>query len=256
MRFQLFLSVPLLVLTSVFVHAGVEFSADVLQAIPQQGEMQGKIFVGRDRMRTEFKVNDQTMVQIVDTGQQTAYMLNTQNRSYMQRQAGPGDILPGNTNIQPDNPCAGMPDVRCKKLGVDEVNGRMADKWEFENTAQAHSGKMLYWLDQERLIPTRQMLPDGAIIEMRLMGMEKVNGRETEKWEINITRPGEEGMVSHQWFDPELETNVREEQSGGYTRELDNIIIGKQPAELFTVPAGYKEITLPQDNGMGAGPDH
>ncbi|NNG13174.1 MAG: DUF4412 domain-containing protein [Halobacteria archaeon] len=231
----------------------MEFSAAVIQKIPQQDDMHGKIFVGKDRMRTEFKVNDQSMIQIIDTGSRTAYMLNTQNRSYMQRKAGPDDMPPGNGTIQADNPCAGMPDITCRKLGTEEVNGRTADKWEFENTTQAQSGKMLYWLDRERLIPLRQMIPDGSIIEMRLVGNEKINGRDTEKWEISMQRVGGQSRVSHQWFDPELNTNVREEQPGGYTRELTNIIIGAQPDEIFAVPAGYEEIIIPQDNEQGEG---
>jgi hypothetical protein len=253
MRFHLIFTFSLLILTGAFARAGVEFSADVIQTIPQQGDLQGKIFVGKDRMRTEFKVNDQTMIQIVDTGQGTAYMLNTQNRSYIQRKAGPGDRLPGSGNLQVDKPCAGMPDITCRKLGTEEVYGRSADKWEFENTTQAQSGKLLFWLDRERRIPVRQMMPDGALIEMRLVGNENINGRETEKWEISMQRVGGQNRVSHQWFDPELDTNVREEQPGGYMRELSNIIIGAQPAELFAVPAGYKEITIAQDNGQGAG---
>ena len=253
MRFQLILSLSVFLFASAFARAEVEFSADVIQKIPQQDDMQGKIFVGKDRMRTEFKVNDQTMIQIIDTGRQTAYMLNTQNRSYMQRKAGPGDMPPGNDTIQADNPCAGMPDITCRKLGTEEVNGRTADKWEFENTTQAQSGKMLYWLDRERLIPLRQMMPDGSIIEMRLVGNEKINGRETEKWETSMQRVGGQSSVSHQWFDPELNTNVREEQPGGYARELTHIIIGAQPDELFAVPAGYEEIIIPQDDGQGKG---
>jgi hypothetical protein len=146
-----------------------------------------------------------------------------------------------------------MPDITCKKLGTEKVNGRSADKWEFENTTQAQSGKMLYWLDHERRIPIRQMLPDGSIIEMRLVGNEKINGRDTEKWEISMKRVGGQPRVTHQWYDPELETNVREEQPGGFARELSNISIGAQPAELFVVPAGYKEMTIPQPDKQGAG---
>ncbi len=253
MRFQLILSLSLFILASAVARAGVEFSADVLQTIPQQGDMQGRIFVGKDRMRTEFKVNDQTMIQIIDSGRGTAYMLNTQNRSYVQRKAGPGDSLPGSGNVPADKPCAGMSDITCRKLATEKVNGRSADKWEFENTTQAQSGKMLYWLDQERRIPIRQMLPDGTIIEMRLVNNEKINGRDTEKWEISMQRVGGQSRVTYQWFDPELDTNVREEQPGGYTRELSNINIGVQPAELFAVPAGYKEITIPQYGNQESG---
>ncbi len=251
--FPLYLSVFLLLPANAPAGAVVEFSADVLQTIPEQPDMHGKIFVGKDRMRTEFKIDGRTMIQIVDTEKQLAFMLNSADRGYMKRKTGPGDNPRGSGTIQADNPCAGMPGTTCKKLGSEEFNGRMADKWEFESTAEGQSAKMLYWLDRERLIPLKQMMPDGTNIEMRLVGKEKINGRATEKWEISIQRIGRQSRVSHQWFDPELNTILRDEQAGGYKRELSNIIIGPQPAELFSVPAGHEEISASETTFQGEG---
>ena len=45
---------------------------------------------------------------------------------------------------------------------------------------------------------------------------------------------------------------IREELPGGYVRELRNIKVGKQAADLFTIPAGYQRQEIPaQTMGMG-----
>ena len=111
------------------------------------------------------------------------------------------------------------------------------------------SGKMTSWLDKERRIPVRQIMPDGSGMELALVGNETVSGRKTEKWEITAIGPDGNKQVSYQWFDPELKMNIREENSSGFVREMRNIRPGKQPDALFTVPPGYTEITLPQGGG-------
>jgi len=229
-----------------------EFSADVIQSMPQQESRQGRIYIGNDQVRTDINVGDKTMIQIIDIKQQTAYMLDPGQKTYLERKAGPGEFNPGGGVPAKDtDPCAGMQNLVCSRIGVESVNGRPAEKWELENTAMGQSGQMVIWLDQERHIPVRQILPDGSTMEMRLSGSEMLNGRTVEKWEMKTTRPGGQNSVAYQWFDPELNMNIREEQPGGFVSELRNIRVGKQPADLFTVPTGYKMMSMPQDSVPG-----
>ena len=255
MRSPIIPSLILLLFTSAMAIAGggqVEFSADVIQSMPQQGSRQGRLYVGNDQVRTDITVGGKTMIQIIDIKQQTAYMIDPEQKSYMERKAGPGELNPGGGAAAKDaNPCSGMQNLACRRIGVESVNGRPADKWELESTAQGQSGKMVIWLDEERRIPIRQLLPDGATMEMRLVGRETLNGRTTEKWEMKATRPGGQSSVAYQWFDPELNLNIREEQPGGIISELRNISIGKQPADLFAVPPGYKVMSIPQGSEPG-----
>jgi outer membrane lipoprotein-sorting protein len=239
-----------LLLTSMAATAasGGEFSADFIQSAPQQGEQQGKIYVGKDRMRMEFDANGSQIIQIVDSQQQMVYMINTEEKSYM-RQGGQSGMMPGTGPQDSTNPCAGMKNITCKRIGEEKINGRLAEKWEFSSTSQAQSGKMTTWLDKERRIPVRQTMPDGSGMELAFRGTEKVSGRMTEKWEMKTTGPDGESQVSYQWFDPELNMNIREYNAGGFKREMRNIKTGKQPATLFTVPPGYQEITMPQGGG-------
>lgn len=252
MRIQLLIPVILLLITSAAPQAApdtVEFSADLIQSIPQQGDMNGRIYVGNDQLRTEFNIGDQTMVQIVDMKNQTTYMLDSRSRSYMKHQAGAGDLMTGGGQSQDANPCAGMEHIKCELLGVESVNGRPARKWEFENTIQEQSNRMLVWIDEERKIPVRQLTPDGASMILRQVGRETVNGRDTEKWEMTITDSEGKSSKGYQWYDPVLKMNVREEQPGGYLRELRNIQTGVQPPSLFTVPPDYSEVS-PQPYGV------
>ena len=256
MRLQILSSLVLLLLTSASAVAGqnqVEFSADFIQSMPQQESQQGKIYLGNEQVRTEVTVSGETMVQIIDMKQQTAYMLDPEQQSYREHKAGPEEMMPESA-AKDANPCAGMQNLSCNKIGVESINGRPAEKWELASTDQEQSGKLLIWLDQERHIPVRQIFPDGASMEMRLVGREILNGRNSEKWEMTATRPGGQSSVSHQWFDPELSINIREERPGGFVSEFRNIRIGKQPADLFSVPPGYKEMSIPQGGGpAGAG---
>ena len=228
--------------------ATVEFSADTVESGPQGESRNGKLYVGVDQVRTEMDVNGQTMIQIIDLKRQEALMINPRQRSYLRSKAGQGGMMNGEQPSE-TSPCAGMQNITCKQLGKEEINGRPAQKWEFIASAQGQSSAMLFWLDEQRRIPVRQMMPDGSSMEMRMVGKETVNGRSTEKWELTAKGPDGNSMVSYQWYDPEIDMNIREEAAGGYTRDIRNIKVGPQPKELFSVPAGYTETSMPQ--GMG-----
>jgi curved DNA-binding protein CbpA len=224
----------------------VEFSADTVESDMQGGERTGKLYVGKDRTRTEIDVNGQSLIQIIDLKAQEALMINTQEKSFLRRKAGGGETM-STTKTDAGSPCAGMQNITCKKTGKEQIYGRPAIKWEFTNKAGGQEESMTVWLDEERGIPTRQDMPDGNSIEMRMVGPDSVGGRKTEKWELIVTGPDGKSSSSYQWYDPVIKMNIREEGANGYFRELRNIRLGKQPDSLFKVPAGYKEITMPQE---------
>jgi len=229
--------------------ATVEFSADTVESGPQGESRNGKLYVGIDQVRTEMDVNGQTMIQIIDLKAQEALMINPQQRSYMRRKAGQGEMMDSSQSSN-SSPCAGMQNITCKQLGSEVINGRPTQKWEFIADSQGHSSAMLFWLDEQRRIPVRQMMPDGSSMEMRMLGKETVNGRSTEKWELTARGPDGNSMVSYQWHDPEINMNIREEGAGGHTRNIKNIKVGQQPKELFGAPAGYNETNMPQGAGQ------
>ena len=226
----------------------VEFSADTVESGMQGGEQTGKLYVGKDRIRTEIDVNGQSLIQIIDLKSQEALMINTQEKSYIRRRAGAGDMVPAQ-KADAASPCAGMKNITCKKAGKEKIYGRPATKWEFSSKLDESAGSMTIWIDDQRGIPTRQVMPDGSSIEMWMLGPETIAGRETEKWELTVTGPDGKSTTSYQWYDPAIQMNIREEGANGYYRELRNVRIGNQPESLFKVPAGYEEVSMPQGAG-------
>jgi len=250
MRFSGLLCSVFFLLALPLAHAqqpNVEFSADTVESDMQGGEKTGKLYVGRDRVRTEFNMGGQPLIQIVDLKAQEALMINPREKSYIRSRAAAGEAMAA-TETSAKNPCAGMQNITCKQTGTEDVNGRAAQKWEFESKVGEQTGSMTVWLDEQRGMPIRQIMPDGSGMEMRMLGEEKVAGRKAEKWELTAVGPDGKSSTSFQWYDPELKMNIREEADNGAFRELRNIRTGSQSEELFRVPAGYEEISMPMES--------
>ena len=251
MRFSNLLFYFIFFLAFSSVQAGqamVEFSADTVESGMQGGEQTGKLYVGKDRIRTDIEINGQSLIQIIDLKAQEALMINTREKSFLRRQAGAGDMVSA-SKTDAASPCAGMQNITCEQTGKEKVYGRSAVKWELSSKAAGQAGSMTIWIDEQRGIPTRQVMPDGSTIEMRMLGPDSVAGRQAEKWELTVTGPDGKSTNSYQWYDPDIEMNIREEGGNGYFRELRNIKLGKQPDSLFKIPAGYNEVEMPQGFG-------
>lgn len=111
-------------------------------------------------------------------------------------------------------------------------------------------------------VPGRPPLPgEGESLCAKEQGLtctkvsaEKMNGRNTEKWEIVMSQ-GDRKLRSMVWVDRSLGVPVREELPGGYVRELRDIQEASQDPSLFQVPAGYERIELPEQPPEGVQPD-
>jgi len=248
MRSRLFLigTFALLQFVAATAYSAVEFSAETIETQPEQGQVRGHLYVGKDRVRSDFDVDGQTIIQIIDIGRQQAIVINASQKSYMRRRASQIEIQAQASPATSENPCAGLQNLVCKELGSETVNGRKTLKWDITNKAAGQGGPMHFWLDAEHRIPVRQEMPDGSIMEQRLLQRETVNGRDAEKWEVTERLAGGESRAYWQWYDPELKMNIREELPDGFTRNLINIKLQAQPDELFSIPAGYTEVTMPQ----------
>jgi hypothetical protein len=221
-----------------------QFSAQAVQTMPNRPEMVATMYVGKDAVRTEYTTKGQKVIEIVYLEQKRRVMLLPDQDAYMEKvDESVPSMEAGSKKV---NPCAGLKGISCKKLGTEKVNGRNAEKWEM--TSRQNTGrdvKTLHWIDLERNIPVKEFFQDGTVSELRKIKSEKVNGRNTEKWELTISTPDGNTTKSYQWYDPALKIEIREEMPGGYVRELRNIKLGKQSAKLFEVPATYKKLTQP-----------
>lgn len=219
----------------------------------------GKLFVGDKRVRTELSQQGQQIIRITDEDRGVEWMLFPDRKKYMERPlGGPGGAIPGTRSIQTKNPCSSMPGLTCRQLGEEKISGRTAVKWEMVDSQQKQTMKSTQWIDKERGVPLRQEMFDGQTTELKFVATEELNGRRVEKWELVATMPGRPETRTFQWFDPELELAVRQEFPGGMVSELKNIRVGKQPDDLFKVPAGYERMAVPQGTpgqpGLRQGP--
>ena len=92
--------------------------------------------------------------------------------------------------------------------------------------------------------------PAGATCKSE--GSETLNGRNVEKWEINQSLPGQT-LLTRVWVDTKLLVWIKVEAMTGATlvwsNELQDIQEGPQPASLFVIPAGLRQITVPRRGG-------
>ena len=229
----------------------VEFSADFYQTGASGAESGGKMFVGKDTVRTEMTQNGQQIIQVIDKKNQITRMILPAQRSYMeQRGAGPQPELEQGKGSDV-NPCQGMTGAQCMRLGQDKVSGRSAVKWEMTIDRKGKTEKIIQWIDEERGIALRQEMPNGQRLELKMVGEEEMEGRAVEKWEMEMSQPDKPSQRSYRWFDPELSMIIREEFPGGFVRGMRNIRVESQDPGLFEVPAGFKKIT-PQQGAPAA----
>lgn len=220
----------------------VEFSAEMRQSGPQ-GDSTSKMYVGKDRMRMEMEQGGQKIIRIVDNDKQVEWILYPDQQSYMERKGAAGGSPGGSADDT--NPCASMPGATCENLGTETVGGRQAVKWKVTLSHQGKDFQSTEWIDSERNMPLRSERSDGSSSQLTLLGQEQLGGRAVEKWEMKSSRPGKAPETSYQWFDPTLKLAIREEFPGGFVREMVNIRVGQQPDDLFVVPPGYKQISIP-----------
>lgn len=224
----------------------VEFSAETVSSGPKGQSMKGKMYVGKNGLRREYIQQDKQVINIINESQHMAWLLFPDEKTYLEQRRNP-QLAPVGAKSDPLNPCAGAPQsVTCSNLGVEDLYGRKADKWEIVSTRQGHTVRTVQWLDQERHVALKQEFPGGNS-EYQMIGKEVINGRETEKWEF-VEQRNQQTSRSVEWYDPELKLAVREELPGGYIRELKNIQPGAQPASLFELPQGYKKKEMPVQN--------
>jgi len=132
--------------------AGKEFSADTITKsnAPGMGEMSGKMYFGKDKMRMETAES----VMITRMDKKVAYTLMPSQKMYMEMPFGqatqnmPLDKTPGEVERTP--------------MGKELVNGRMTDKYKITVMAADQKTEMYSWMDKELGIPIKSSAVDGS----------------------------------------------------------------------------------------------
>ena len=112
----------------------------------------GKIYFSWPYVRMD---SDGGTITITNYATNTEYFLFTEGHKYLEKRA-PEYLLDGET------PCAKRPDITCKKIGAQTVNGRICDMWETTDKS-GHSGSIC--MDQKLKFPVRVQNANGATVD-------------------------------------------------------------------------------------------
>ena len=136
--------------------AGLQFN--ITGASGSSTDLKGKLYVSGGAMRMEMATPQGQSITITDFAHKIAYTLIPAERMYIEhpieisrRRRPPGwaDLKP---LTDPANPCSGEQGTRCKKLGVEEINGRVCDHWQLTERNGVTSE---IWIDQKIHFPAR-----------------------------------------------------------------------------------------------------
>jgi len=147
------------------------FSADIQITSTNPNAPQnasGKIFVGNNHMRLNLNSGGHETAIITDFATRTVDILMIEPKMYIEHKVGAMSRLGfgGNPSeelkpFDPQNPCANQPDITCKKIGVETVNGRTCDHWEITGK----DGKVSnVWVDEKLHFPIKMTSPDSTIV--------------------------------------------------------------------------------------------
>jgi hypothetical protein len=224
----------------------VEFSATAVQLSPNAPARIARMYVSEEAVRREYGQNNQQFAEIYYPKKGIHYLLAAASKTYQIVKSTPNPAVLRGQQIKSTNPCNDKVQESCRLLGEEKLNGQLADKWEISREVDGRSIKALFWVDKQKGQVLRQFYPDGTVVELVQKGTAAIDGRETERWELQTKSPNGHIEKTIQWYDPELAMTIKEVLPGGFVRELKDIKTGKQEAYLFSVPPDYKE-TKQQD---------
>jgi hypothetical protein len=143
-----------------------QFSAEFKYASPKGGAGAGKMYFGGEKYRMEMSTMGHDMIVIADMKKKIVDMLMVQQHMYMENSTdAPGARRgPDWHAYDAANPCANQPDMTCKKVGEEAVNGFMCDKWQFTSAGKGKDRTV--WIDQKSHIPVKSVDADGGTFEM------------------------------------------------------------------------------------------
>ncbi len=93
------------------------------------------MFVGDARTRIEMSQKGREVVRISDQKRGMEWILFPAEKSYVERGTPPGAAAPAPAARSAEaDPCVGMAGLTCRRIGIEDVNGRPAVKWEMTMT--------------------------------------------------------------------------------------------------------------------------
>ena len=142
------------------------FSADLQISRANGQDMDGKIYMSPDHVRMELQNQGRQSIVIRDLNKQTSYFLLPAQQMYFETSGNNPMMQHRNfSGLRPlpgDNPCTGRPEDTCKKIAVEQVNGRTCDHWQVTDK-QSRTANV--WVDQKLRFPVKSV-SEGATMEL------------------------------------------------------------------------------------------
>jgi hypothetical protein len=142
------------------------FSADLHVSSSHGESMNGKMYFTTGHMRMDMEGGPHGGANLItNMATQTTDMLMPQQHMYMEFKADqammrrPGMMPSIKPFSDPGNPCAGETGATCKKVGVEDVNGRTCDHWQI---TQKNGSVSNVWVDQKLHFPIKSVSPDST----------------------------------------------------------------------------------------------
>ena len=145
------------------------FSADLKITTSRAGapqDINGQVFVGSGHIRMNMNTANHKTSVITDFATKTTDILLPEQQMYLEHKGGqpgrgPDSMTQDLKPYDPDHPCANQPDLTCKKIGTEEVSGRMCDHWQMTDK----NGKVSdLWIDQKLHFPVKIVSPDSTML--------------------------------------------------------------------------------------------
>ena len=220
------------------------FSAEAVQTAPGIQPTHMKLHVSRNKsVRIEMTTPQGEIVQQYFADSGLMRILYPARKEYIEQNSLAPLSMPGDVVM---DPCVSMPDAKCERLGVENINGLQATHWKI--TSMGPNQQLFtieQWLDKDRGITLRELLPSGASINAKMTAREIVNGREAERWEVTMTSNDGKTQSGTRWYDVELGITIREAFPNGSVRELQNIVVKEPDERLFMLPQDYRKLDIP-----------
>ncbi len=125
----------------------------------------GKLFSSGDKVRMEMTAMGRSSITIADNVKKMAWVLMPDQKMYMEMSTENAQKKgPGYRNYNPANPCEGLANTTCQKVGTETVNGELCDKWVF--TSKGNGPNLTTWISKANGIPIKSVTADGATMEL------------------------------------------------------------------------------------------
>lgn len=229
------------------------YQADALLQQPGTAQQSGTFYVGEGVRRFDYVQKGQRFSRISLTARRLVLLLNHGAKQYIEIAIPAGRPT---ATTRPKVPCKPSARLGCIRGGDEKVGEILAQRWTITPKGSQKPIRILW--DPVRKMPLAQELPNGMKSKNVLIGREKYEGIDVERWERTFTLPNGRSRKGLMLYAPSLRASLVDNQPGGIKRELKNIKLGRPDAKLFEVPAGYVKVEagsrrLPAGRGSAAG---